>query len=630
MGFRSLRDHVWQAGVIVIVLMMLQVAKAAFEVETAGGAVISPASAKRRFDVALANFGVPKYGALLSGQLVYPHADAAYGWQATCTPAECNYGCNFFNESAPPLALKREPGKRYIMLLDRGPPDSTTGLKRPCYFLDKAWHAQAAGADALLVVNDRGGDLSTARAERADCERGLVSQADGDALKALLRKGPVSVALNWTDLVPQAKKVEWEFWTNSNDECGAVCATQRKFIKAFKAAGKQLQVKGLASFRPHYLIWVCSGSTSTKEECETQCIRGGAYCCPDPDDNIHEGYSGADMNVRSLCFERVARERGEPWLWWDFVDRLGDECPMKDKLYTAECAQKVFDAVAGPRVGDAAGRAAWAACADVGAPGATGAVPMLDEELAGQTGGSSGAESTVAILPTVRINGRQYRGNLEAGSVLRALCAGFPAGTEPAVCNEAWVSEDECAEGGDGWRACNTGMNTTLGRTRCINTFRSFACDCGAGYMKVTDKATGQETCAELNECLMSNIPSTREDCRCTRCVCTNTPGGFNCSGPIPDRCTAEHNYGGCWIGTYGGRLYHACSDNLRAFRWAAGRGALFIDLGRLGPQSPLHSSTPQKRARAACPGAALPDLPFTNAAPATPNRPALRPQVHV
>jgi hypothetical protein len=36
---------------------------------------------------------------------------------------------------------------------------------------------------------------------------GLISQDDGNYLKDLLKKGPVSVALNWTDLVPKAKKV---------------------------------------------------------------------------------------------------------------------------------------------------------------------------------------------------------------------------------------------------------------------------------------------------------------------------------------------------------------------------------------------------------------------------------------
>lgn len=46
------------------------------------------------------------------------------------------------------------------------PPGDHTGLNRPCYFIDKAYHAQAAGADALLVVNDNPGDLSTAVAPK--------------------------------------------------------------------------------------------------------------------------------------------------------------------------------------------------------------------------------------------------------------------------------------------------------------------------------------------------------------------------------------------------------------------------------------------------------------------------------
>jgi hypothetical protein len=42
---------------------------------------------------------------------------------------------------------------------------------------------------------------------------GLISEADGNAIKELLRKGPVSVALNWTDVLPKANKV------NSVDGC---------------------------------------------------------------------------------------------------------------------------------------------------------------------------------------------------------------------------------------------------------------------------------------------------------------------------------------------------------------------------------------------------------------------------
>lgn len=123
----------------------------------------------------------------------------------------------------------------------------------------------------------------------------------------------------------------------------------------------------------------------------------------------------------------------------------------------------MFDAVAGANVGGPEGRAEWAACSSEAdlpssaprppASAPTARIPLLDDELAAQTGDDSG-RSTVAILPTIRVLGRQYRGGLSAGSVLRALCAAFPPGGEPRVCTEAWVSEDECAEGGDGWRAC--------------------------------------------------------------------------------------------------------------------------------------------------------------------------------
>jgi hypothetical protein len=565
--------------------------------------------------MALANFGQPKYGASLVGRLVYPSADPAFHQRSyDCDPQKrglpsCNFACRPLNESSPAFEVERQPGRHTVLLLDRGPrankAHAAADGARPCYFVDKAYHAQLAGADAVLVVNDEpGDDLSTAVAPEDEAtgrelaalsiSAGLVTQRDGQRLKDMLRQGPVAVALNWTDAFPKAERVSWEFWTNSNDECGLSCDQQRAFVRRFKGAAKALEQRGTVRFEPHYLIWVCQFGADSPE-CRSQCIRGGAYCCPDPDDDLQRGYSGADvllMNLRALCARRTAEERlGKGWLWWDYVDRLGLECPMRDGRYTPECAEKAFRATVGAEGGGGGGADAdglvreWHACSDVPDPAAKGKPhPLLDAELQAQVGkggedGKAGSDAedgptTVAILPTVRVNGKQYRGALEPGPVLRAVCAGFAAGTEPAVCNERWVSDDECAPGGEGDLACRSSFNATAGRTRCVNTFSGYQCECGQGFMRVQDAATGEETCAELNECVASQVWRSKPECACDRCACVNTVGGYNCTGALPDYCTPERKFGGCWTGEgKGGKPVHACVDALDQYRWLGERG---------------------------------------------------------
>lgn len=71
-------------------------------------------------------------------------------------------------------------------------------------------------------------------------------------------------------------------------------ASTRWTLQDFKPIAKKMESAGLITFQPHYLMWVCEYGADS-EECRSQCIRQGAYCCPDPDDDIHEGYSGADV-----------------------------------------------------------------------------------------------------------------------------------------------------------------------------------------------------------------------------------------------------------------------------------------------------------------------------------------------
>jgi hypothetical protein len=70
-------------------------------------------------------------------------------------------------------------------------------------------------------------------------------------------------------------------------------------------------------------------------------------------------------------------------------------------------------------------------------------------------------------------------------------------------------------------------LNSTRGLTRCINTFSGYSCECGNGFLRVTERGSGVESCTEVNECLVSALPMSREACSCERCACVNTIGSY-------------------------------------------------------------------------------------------------------
>ena len=78
-----------------------------------------------------------------------------------------------------------------------------------------------------------------------------MKQFDGK-LKVATNKGDmVNINLDRRDSVPLPDdRVEYELWTNNNDECGAKCDTQLEFGKNFRAA-QILEKSGYTQFTPH-------------------------------------------------------------------------------------------------------------------------------------------------------------------------------------------------------------------------------------------------------------------------------------------------------------------------------------------------------------------------------------------
>lgn len=233
------------------------------------------------------------------------------------------------------------------------------GVSADCYFALKVWNAQKAGAAAVLVADDRDESLITMDSPTEDAAAAdylqnitipsaLIEKSLGEMLrKAVGNNELVSGKLDWRESVPHPdERVEYEFWTNSNDQCGPKCEAQIEFVKNFKGAAQLLEKGGYTLFTPHYITWYCPEAFITSRQCKSQCINQGRYCAPDPEQDFDQGYDGKDVvleNLRELCVHKVANETlKRPWLWWDYVTDFQIRCPMSQKKYNGECAEQVI------------------------------------------------------------------------------------------------------------------------------------------------------------------------------------------------------------------------------------------------------------------------------------------------
>ncbi|XP_019187165.1 PREDICTED: vacuolar-sorting receptor 1-like isoform X1 [Ipomoea nil] len=553
-----------------------------FVVEKNSLKVTSPESIKDLYECAIGNFGIPQYGGSMVGTVVYPKANQK--------------ACKSFDDFD--VSFKSKPGGMPIfVVVDRG----------ECYFTLKAWNAQRAGAAAILVADDRVEPLITMDSpEEEDAQAdylqnitipsALISKTLGDKIKKEQSKGEmIVISLDWREALPHPdERVEYEFWTNTNDECGPKCESQIEFVKSFKGAAQILEKKGYTQFTPHYITWYCPEAFTLSKQCKSQCINHGRYCAPDPEQDFSKGYDGKDVvlqNLRQACFFKVANDSGKPWLWWDYVTDFSIRCPMKDKKYTEECANEVIRAL---------GVDVKQIDKCIGDPGADADNHILKAEQEAQIG--KGNRGDVTILPTLVINNRQYRGKLDKGAVLKAICSGFEETTEPAICLTDDIQTNECLENNGGcWKDKSANI------TACRDTFRGRVCECptvqgvrfvgdgythceasgalrcavnnggcwkqtkdGITYSACVDEHTkgcycppgfkgdGVTHCEDIDEC------KERIACQCPDCKCKNTWGSYECScrGNLlymheHDTCIskagkAEFSWGFVWVIIFG------------------------------------------------------------------------------
>ncbi|KAJ7528163.1 hypothetical protein O6H91_16G087300 [Diphasiastrum complanatum] len=546
---RHTRQFVGLVYVYAIVIPILTVhVVGKFLVEKNSLRVTSPESLKGVYDSAIGNFGVPQYGGVMAGTVIYPEA--------------ASNGCKDYTNFNISFKSTTGGGLPAIVLVDRG----------DCYFAFKVWNAQKSGAAAVLVADDRNEPLitmdspedsssSASYVQNITIPSALIDRQFGDALKKAVSSGEmVNMYLDWRESLPHPDdRVEYEFWTNSNDECGQKCDRQTEFVKNFKGAAQILEQGGYTLFTPHYITWFCPHAFVLSKQCQSQCINHGRYCAPDPEQDFTQGYDGKDVvkeNLRQLCVYKVATEMQKPWVWWDYVTDFQIRCPMKEQKYNEDCAQEVLWSL---------GLSLNSTHECMGDPEADEDNPILKAEQDSQVG--HGSRGDVTMLPTLIINQRQYRGKLDKGAVLKALCSGFKETTEPPVCLSDGIETNECLTNNGGcWEDPKANV------TACKDTFRGRICECplvqgvqflGDGYNNCTAfglgrcnldnggcwqktqngstfsacsatelsgcqcpsgfRGDGIQSCDDVDECKEGIA------CQCPECTCKNTWGSYDC-----------------------------------------------------------------------------------------------------
>jgi hypothetical protein len=231
------------------------------------------------------------------------------------------------------------------------------------------------------------------------------------------------------------KRVGWSFWTSSSD------ANAVQFKQQFAAAA--LALGNSSQLTPHYMIR--SGKALGCKpwglfDCGKQCTNKGRYCFEDPDGNMERGLDGSDVvkeNLRQLCIFNISSAEGREWKWWQYTDRINslclgsiasmERCKTESSLVGNVLAELQIDA-----------KKVLQCIKDSGGYTDNNPNTVLEQQLAAMT------DDGVYMLPTVLINGKMYRGNLECPNpndmsycgVLNAICASFDAGSLPDVCSK--------------------------------------------------------------------------------------------------------------------------------------------------------------------------------------------------
>ena len=309
--------------------------------------------------------------------------------------------------------------------------------------------------EPIMADDGSGGDITIPSflMFKLDAEKVIEQVKDKDQM--------VQMEMSWSMPNPD-QDVEYDLFTVPSETVSK--DFQKSWRTIAKKMGKSMQ------FTPHQFIYDGVKSNCHTEDgknlCYNLCTNKGRYCATDPDNDLDEGISGADVVRESLRRICIWKEYGEGdgigLKYWDYISEFLYRCDTPKNFASTKCYK---DAAKHAKIKT---KKIDACIAKSGGTDIDKANDLLEEQISSQT------DKGVVILPTMFVNSVPLRGGLSTYNVFNAICAGFYEGSAPKLCQqcsgcgdiETCVSKGRCTSSGSSGGAGSDGVSKrTFGLT---------------------------------------------------------------------------------------------------------------------------------------------------------------------
>ena len=207
--------------------------------------------------------------------------------------------------------------------------------------------------------------------------------------------------------MPERSVVDVDFWFTSSSDRAI------NFLEDFKRIEVELGDK--INFEPRYVFWECTNCDA--QYLENDCFGGGRYCAVESTNMNIKGRDIVLEDLRQLCLWDNMSKAGNTVGWWDYIKRvhstcnsvINEDCSRRAHEYlqidweqTQQCVKKSFGNLPEDKWGDASTHNSF-----------------IDKEI------KYWKDYGTNIYPSLVINQKTYRGQIEPMTVFNAICAGY-------------------------------------------------------------------------------------------------------------------------------------------------------------------------------------------------------------